>query len=59
MGGRRIVGFALGEHNDADLAEAALQMAVAVRGGRDAVRGVIMHTDCAEVAIPETVEAVA
>ena len=45
MGRRRIVGFALGEHHDADLAEAALQMAVAVRGGRDAVRGVIMHTD--------------
>lgn len=45
MGDRRIVGFALGEHHDADLAEAALQMAVAVRGGRDAVAGVIMHTD--------------
>ncbi|WP_345001525.1 integrase core domain-containing protein, partial [Agromyces bauzanensis] len=27
------------------LAEAALQMAVAVRGGRDAISGVIMHTD--------------
>src|SRR3954453_14216119 len=33
MGWRRIVGFALGEHHDADLAQAALQMAVAVRGG--------------------------
>ena len=45
VGSRRIVGFALGEHHDADLAEAALQMAVAVRGGRAAVTGVIMHTD--------------
>jgi putative transposase len=45
MGSRRIVGFALGEHHDAPLAQAALVMAVAVRGGRDAIRGVIMHTD--------------
>lgn len=45
MGARRIVGYAMGEHHDAALAEAALQMAVAVRGGRDAISGVIMHTD--------------
>jgi len=45
MGSRRIVGFGLGEHHDADLATAALQMAVAVRGGKDTVGGVIMHTD--------------
>jgi transposase InsO family protein len=45
MGSRRIVGFALGEHHDTDLATAALQMAVAVRGGKDASSGVIMHTD--------------
>ena len=45
MGSRRIVGFALGEHHDADLSEAALVMAVAVRGGKDAITGVIMHTD--------------
>ncbi|WP_256843099.1 IS3 family transposase [Ornithinimicrobium cryptoxanthini] len=45
MGSRRIVGFALGEHHDADLAQAALQMAVAVRGGKAAVTQVIMHTD--------------
>jgi len=45
MGSRRIVGFALGEHHDADLAQAALQMAVAVRGGKDALSQVIMHTD--------------
>lgn len=45
MGSRRIVGFALGQHHDADLAEAAVQMAIAVRGGKPAVTGVIMHTD--------------
>ena len=45
MGSRRIVGFAIGEHHDADLSQAALQMAVAVRGGKEAIRGVIMHTD--------------
>ena len=39
----RVLGFALGEHHDADLAYGALAMAVAVRGG--AVPGVIMHTD--------------
>jgi putative transposase len=37
--------FAVGEHHDADLAEAALVMAVAVRGGKDAIAGVIVHTD--------------
>jgi putative transposase len=42
-GSRRILGFALGEHHDAELAFGALAMAVAVRGG--AVPGVIMHTD--------------
>lgn len=45
MGSRRIAGFAVGEHHDADLAQAALQMAVAVRGGKAAVAGVILHTD--------------
>ncbi len=43
MASRRILGFALGEHHDAQLAYGALAMAVAVRGG--AVPGVIMHTD--------------
>jgi putative transposase len=43
MGSRRIVGFALGERHDAELAYGALAMAVAVRGG--AVPGVILHTD--------------
>jgi putative transposase len=45
MGSRRVVGFALSEHHDAELAYAALAMAVAVRGGRDAIAGVILHTD--------------
>jgi transposase InsO family protein len=43
MFSRRIVGFALSGHHDADLAYGALAMAVAVRGGQ--VPGVIMHTD--------------
>jgi transposase InsO family protein len=42
MGSRRILGFALGEHHDAELAYGALVMAVAVRGGQ--VPGVIMPT---------------
>jgi putative transposase len=42
---RRIVGFALGQHHDAALAYAALAMAIAVRGGTEAVAGVIFHTD--------------
>ncbi|WP_342772403.1 hypothetical protein [Nocardioides immobilis] len=45
MGSRRIVGFGIGEHHDADLATAALRMAVAVRGGKDNIGAVIMHTD--------------
>jgi putative transposase len=44
VGSRRVVGFALSEHHDAQLAYGALAMAVAVRGGQ--VPGVIMHTDC-------------
>src|SRR3954453_5697539 len=37
MGSRRIVGFALGEHHDAELAYAA--WGIAVRGGKEAVAG--------------------
>jgi putative transposase len=40
---RRVLGFALSEHHDAQLAYGALAMAVAVRGGQ--VPGVIFHTD--------------
>jgi transposase InsO family protein len=44
MASRRVLGFALGEHHDAQLAYGALAMAVAVRGGQ--APGVIFHTDC-------------
>jgi len=40
---RRAVGFALDAHHDAQLATAALQVAIAVRGGDTA--GVIFHSD--------------
>lgn len=40
---RRAVGYALGEHHDAELAAAAVQVAIAVRGGD--VTGVVFHTD--------------
>jgi putative transposase len=43
MASRRVLGFALGEHHDAQLAYSALVMAVAARGGQ--VPGVILHTD--------------
>jgi putative transposase len=43
MGSRRLLGFALREHHDAQLAYGALAMAVTVRGGQ--VPGVILHTD--------------
>ena len=45
MGSRRIIGYALGVHHDADLAYDALAMAVAVRGGKPAIAEVVMHTD--------------
>jgi putative transposase len=44
VGSRRILGFAISEHHDAELAYGALAMAVTVRGGE--VPGVILHTDC-------------
>jgi putative transposase len=40
---RRCVGFAMGAHHDAELARAALCVAIAIRGG--SVAGVIFHTD--------------
>ena len=43
MGSRRLLGFALRDHHDAQLAYGALAMGVAVRGGQ--VPGVILHTD--------------
>jgi putative transposase len=49
MASRRIVGFAVGGHHNADLAYGALAMAVTVRGG--AVPGVVFHSDYAEVGV--------
>jgi putative transposase len=43
LASRRIPGFALSEHHDAEVAVAALQMAAAVRGGD--IGGVIFHSD--------------
>lgn len=43
LASRRLAGFAIGEHHDAELAADALKMAGAVRGGD--VRGVIFHSD--------------
>jgi transposase InsO family protein len=40
---RRVLGFALGERHDAQLAYGALAMALAVRGGQ--APGVVFHTD--------------
>jgi putative transposase len=45
MRSRRIVGFAMSDHHDTECAYGSLAMAVAVRGGREAVGGVIFHTD--------------
>ena len=43
LASRRVLGFGLSEHHDAELATNALKMAVAVRGGH--VAGVIFHSD--------------
>lgn len=43
LASRRLVGFALGERHDAELATGALKMAAAIRGGD--VHGVIFHSD--------------
>jgi putative transposase len=40
---RRMLGYAMSEHHDADLAKASLSMAAAVRGGD--IDGVIFHSD--------------
>ncbi|MET8311534.1 DDE-type integrase/transposase/recombinase [Micromonospora sp. NPDC005173] len=40
---RRILGYAMGEHHDASLVVAALNMAAVTRGGH--VAGVIFHSD--------------
>ena len=43
MASRRLPGFAIGEHHDAELAAGAIKMAAAVRGGD--IDGVIFHSD--------------
>lgn len=43
LNSRRAVGYAIGAHHDAELAAAAVQVAIAVRGGD--VTGVVFHTD--------------
>lgn len=43
LASRRLPGFAIGEHHDAELAAGAIKMAAAVRGGD--VHGVIFHSD--------------
>jgi putative transposase len=43
LASRRVPGFSIGEHHDAELAKAALLMAAAVRGGD--VKGTIFHSD--------------
>ena len=42
---RRLLGYATGLHPDAELACAAINMAVAARGGPDHIAGVVFHTD--------------
>jgi putative transposase len=42
---RRLLGYATSCHPDAELAGQTIMMAVAVRGGKDQVAGVIFHTD--------------
>ena len=52
-GTRRMVEFGLSEHHEADLVYGAMQMASAVRGGADAVAGVIFHTTRQRVHQPQ------
>lgn len=42
---RRLLGYATGCHPDAELAGQAITMAVAARGGKQRVAGVVFHTD--------------
>jgi len=49
--GRRLLACPMSEHPDAELAGDAIKMATTVRGGKNAVDGVIFHTDYAEVCV--------
>jgi putative transposase len=42
---RRLLGYATSAHPDAELAGETIKMAVAARGGKDRVAGVIFHSD--------------
>lgn len=42
---RRLLGAATGAHPDAELAQSAIRMAVATRGGKQVIDGVVFHTD--------------
>lgn len=42
---RRLLGYATSTHPDAELAGQTIQMAVAARGGKDRVAGLIFHSD--------------
>ena len=42
---RRLLGYATSSHPDAELAGETIKMAVAARGGKDRVAGVIFHSD--------------
>ncbi|EUA07220.1 integrase core domain protein [Mycobacterium xenopi 4042] len=43
--GRRLLSCPMSDHPDAELAGDAIKMAVAVRGGKNVIDGVIFHTD--------------
>ncbi len=43
--GRRLLACPMSDHPDAELACGAIKMATAVRGGKNAIDGVIFHTD--------------
>jgi hypothetical protein len=51
MCGRRLLACPLSDHPDAALTSDAIKMAVAVRGGRAPIDGVIFHSDYAEVCV--------
>ena len=42
---RRLLGYATSSHPDAELAGETIKMAVAARGGKDRIAGVIFHSD--------------
>ena len=49
--GRRLLACPMSDHPDAELACDAIKMANAVRGGKNAIDGVIFHTDYAGVCV--------